>query len=217
MTIEQLRILKIESFETKSKISLSNSQVYVLPIEVVLTNQLVPSIVLTESQFELIEFEASIYEAFMKAKMYLAMRDHSTGELKMKLKKKKFPDESIARAIKKCSEFGYLDDERYAYALAEKLVVKKPCGKPFLMAYLQKKLIPRDLGDSVATMIFASLDVAEMAVVSLEKKWHMYNQLALEDARNKSYNYLARRGFSFGEAKDAFEIVFNKNKEELNN
>ena len=89
MTSEQIRILTLENYQTKSKITLSNSQVYFLPIEVVLTHRLVASIVLTESQVELIEFEAMLFETFAKAKQYLAMRDHSSGELRIKLKKTK--------------------------------------------------------------------------------------------------------------------------------
>ncbi len=217
MYTEQIKIISIERSETKAKLKLSNAQVYYLPIEALVTHQLVESIVLTESQVEVVEFEASLYETFNKAKQYLAMRDHSTGELKMKLKKKRFPDETISQTLSKCQKLGYIDDEKYAYKLGEKLVARKPCGKPFLMAYLQAKLIPRDIGDRIAMMIFESQDIQSLAEAALEKKWHMYDQLALEDARNKSYNYLARRGFSFGEAKDAFEDLYNKKQEELDN
>lgn len=217
MQTEQIRIESIQKYESKAKIKLSNSQTYYLPIEIVITNQLVESVVLTDSQVDLIEYESALFEAVTKAKQYLAMRDHSSGELKTKLKKKKFPDDVISQTISKCQKLGYLDDEKYAYAIAEKLVARKPCGKAFLMAYLQTKLIPRDLGERIASMIFASLDIHELALSALEKKWYMYDQLELEDARNKSYNYLARRGFSFGEAKKAFEELFNKKQEELKN
>ncbi len=217
MRTNQIKIISIQRFETKAKLSLSNSQVYNIPIELLITHQLVESIVLTESQFEIIEFEAALYETFNKAKQYLAMRDHSTGELKIKLQKKRFPDETISQTLSKCQKLGYIDDEKYAYKLAEKLVARKPCGKPFLMAYLQTKLIPRDIGDRIANLVFESSDIQTLAMDALEKKWHMYDQLALEDARNKSYNYLARRGFSFGEAKDAFEELYNKKQEELDN
>lgn len=217
MMTEYIKIEKIEDFHTKSKIKLSNDQVYFLPIEIVVNHKLVANIVLTESQVELIEFEASLFEALSKAKQYLAMRDHSYGELKIKLKKKKFPDDIISQTLSKCKKLGFLDDEKYAYKLSEKLVENKPCGKAFLMSYLQSKMIPRNLCENIATMIFSSLDIQKQAVLALEKKWYMYNQLELEESRNKSYNYLARRGFSFGEAKDAFEIVYNMKQEDLNN
>ena len=123
---EQIKIIAIERYQTKAKLTLSNAQVYFLPIEVLITHQLVEAIVLTESQVEIIEFEATLYETFAKAKQYLAMRDHSTGELKIKLKKKKFPDETISQTLSKCQKLGYIDDEKYAYKLAEKLVIKKP-------------------------------------------------------------------------------------------
>lgn len=217
MITEHIRVEKIEKYNSKAKIILSNSQIYFLPLEVFLTHQLVESIVLTDSQFEIIEYESSLFEAFSKAKQYLAMRDHSSGELKLKLKKKKFSDEIIAQIIVKCQKLGFLDDERYAYALAEKLIVKKPCGKAYLLSYLHTKLISRDISGRIATMIFASRDIQELARTALEKKWYMYDQLELEDARNKSYNYLARRGFSFGEAKDAFENVYTKKQKDENN
>ena len=217
MTTEQIRIELIEKFNSKAKIKLSNGQIYFLPLEIVISHQLVESIVLTDSQVEIIEYQSALYEVLAKSKQYLAMRDHSSGELKVKLKKKKFALEIIDQAISKCQKLGFLDDQRYAHAISEKLVAKKPCGKAYLLSYLQTKLIPRDLSESVASMVFASIDIQELAVLALEKKWYMYNQLALEDARIKSYNYLARRGFSFGEAKDAFETVYNKKQEELNN
>ncbi len=217
MTSEQIRITTIEKYNSKAKITLSNSQIYYLPLEAVITHRLVESIVLTGSQVDLIEFESHLYLAYTKAKQYLAMRDHSSGQLKMKLQKKKFPDDVIKQTLSRCKKYGFLDDERYTYSIAEKLVAKKPCGKPYLISYLQTKLIPRELSERVASVIYEPLDIHILAISALEKKWQMYDQLALEDARNKSYNYLARQGFSFGVAKDAFEEVYNKKQEELNN
>ena len=217
MNQDRIKIDTIENFQTKSKITLSNSEVYYLPIEVVVAHQLVASIVLTESQVQIIRQEAELFSAYNKAKQYLAMRDHSSGELRLKLKKKTYPDNIITQVLSKCKKFGILDDEKYAYAISERLIARKPCGKSYLMSYLQAKYIPGDLGQAVSTMLFSSIDTKAQAVLALEKKWHMYEHLELEDARNKSYNYLARRGFSFGEAKDAFEEVYKKKQEELNN
>ena len=213
-------VVKIESIQqsaSKVKIVLSNAQTYFLSLESAQKHQLVAQIVLTDSQLELIEYESTLYEALYKAKQYIAMRDHASGELKVKLKKKKFSKEIIDITISKCQKLGLIDDERYAYSIAEKFVEKKPCGKNFLLAYLQTKMIEREMASRITNLIFASLDMSKQAQKSIEKKWQMYKQLTLEEARNKSYNYLARRGFSFGDAKDAFEAMYNNEQEDENN
>ena len=45
------------------------------------------------------------------------------------------------------------------------------------------------------------------------KRWAHLGQFELEVARNKSYNYLSRRGFSYPAARAAFEKLVNRQKE----
>lgn len=212
--MEMIKINSVLINNNSATIVLSEGRKLIISGNVVIDHQLVDGIVLTDSQLKILETEAEFFACNNKIKQYLAAREHSSGQLKMKLKKKSFSTDIITQIIKKYKQLGLIDDERYAFALAEKLLERKPCGRAYLISYLQQKMIDRGISERIAEMVYANQNLETLAYQALEKKWYMYTDLELEDARNKSYNYLARRGFSFETAKSVFEKVYKEKIEE---
>ncbi|NOY88635.1 MAG: regulatory protein RecX [FCB group bacterium] len=184
--------------------------------ETVYNFRLVEGIVLTPSQYEQLIYEAEVFACDKETVRLLTMRSHSIGELKNKLKRKKFCGDIIEKTIKKYKRLGYLDDYKYAYDKAQKVVTFRPCGKSFLMAYLQKKMIERSLAAEIAEAVLSEESKEERALRALRKRWHEFKQFELEVARKKSYNYLSRRGFGYEESKKAWEQLLKVKDEELN-
>ena len=211
--MEQVKIKQIKIIQQRADVRLSNGMQMFFSTDIVTEYKLVEGIILTQSQLEILSAEAELYQCQVKAKNCLAMREHSSGELYQKLKKKRFSKEVIDKVVRLLERHGFINNERYALNLAERLIERKPCGRSYLMAHLQQKMIPREIVEKTAHLIFDSADLDCLAEKALEKKWYMYQDLELEDAKNKSYNYLARRGFSFQTAKTAFEKL-SRSKEE---
>ena len=120
----------------------------------------------------------------------------------------------VKKTIRKYCRQGVLDDAVFAYHQAEKLVNRRPCGKSYLTAFLQRKRIDRQLAQQTAEQVLEGNDELQLAAAALLQRWREYRQFELEVARRKAYNYLARRGFGYEATKAAFEQIQRRQKEE---
>ena len=180
----------------------------------IIKHRLVANVVLTPSQVEQLQQESHLHLCDFETARLLALRPHSVGEIRAKLTRKQFPAETIKQVVGKYKSMGILDDVQYAYRQGQFLLERRPCGKAYLSAHLQRKKIQRDLAESTAETLLAETDLTSLAVASLEKRWKSLGQFELETARTKSYNYLARRGFGYQTARAAFEELLNRTEEE---
>lgn len=176
----------------------------------VIKHRLVANIVLTPSQIEQLRQESQLHLCDFETARLLALRPHSVGEIRAKLTRKQFEAETIKQIINNYKGKGLLDDVQYAYRQGQFLLERRPCGKAYLSAHLQRKKIERSLAESTAETLLAETDLVTLAVASLEKRWKSFSQFELETARTKSYNYLARRGFGYQAARAAFEELLNR-------
>ena len=211
----QIKIIKLGRSGSRVTITLSNQErPLVVSEETVHRYRLVDGVVLTHSQFEQLRRESQLYLCDSESARLLALREHSIGELRTKLKRKEFSSEVIENTISKYRKRGLLDDAQYAYKLSRRLIENRPCGISYLTAHLQKKMIARELAEKTAQMVLSNVDETEQAARALQKKWSRLAQFELEEARNKSYNYLARRGFSYDAARRAFEQLITEQQKD---
>ncbi|MEA3297321.1 MAG: regulatory protein RecX [candidate division Zixibacteria bacterium] len=215
---DKIRILKIKPTADGSMLTISGTDAP-LPVsrETVYNNRLIEGIVLTQSQLDKLQAESELYRCNHEVARLLAMRDHTIGEVKVKLRRKKFTATVIEAAIKKYREMGALDDARVAHGMAQSLLERRPCGRAYLSAYLQKKKIDRLLAEQTVDLLVSDQDHIKQAIAALEKRWSRFSRFELETARSKAYNYLARRGFSYSDARTAFEQLLDKEQEEPHN
>lgn len=212
---EQIRIEKITEHGERIRLRLTGlEKPLVVEQAVVHEHRLVEGIVLTESQFTILREAAGKLACGDSAGRMLAIRGHSIGELKAKLSKKGFQVESISQAVRKYKALGFLDDALYARERVESMLRKNPAGRSHLIGMLRKKMVGRTLSEQIVNSVLAGHDETELAVRSLTKRWGMIRDLELERARTKAYNYLSRRGISFGTAKAAFEQLYKEEQEE---
>lgn len=160
-----------------------------------------------------LQMESERYACGNKAAALFSHRDYSIGQFKQKLKIKNFGEGAIQEIVHKYKAKGLLDDRKYAAKIVEKIIKERPSGKPYLIAALRRKLIPRDLADEIVDTLFKNEDAVALAVAALKKKWRQFSQFEVEEARTKSYNYLSRRGFGYGAARSAFETLW-QNKQD---
>lgn len=146
--------------------------------------------------------------AFATGESILARRAHSVGEFKQKLRQKQVADEHIAEVVRDFKSRDLLDDLAYGKLRINSIINRKPAGKGFLIAELQKKLIPREIAQEIIEEVLGDQDEVDVAVEILEKKRISLEKFDLETARKKAYNYLSRRAISYQASKEAFERLF---------
>ena len=66
------------------------------------------------------------------------------------------------------------------------------------------------LATGIVEEVLAAHRMQDLAVAALERRWREYRQFELETARRKAYNYLARRGFTYEQARAAFDYIAHK-------
>jgi SOS response regulatory protein OraA/RecX len=196
-------VISIEGVDEPLKISLAT----------ILELQVVENTIITSSQLERLIDEAGLYACEQEAARLLSLRHHAAAELYLKLKRKQFKAEHIKLALAKAKRLGVLDDEHLALRLSEQLVERRPCGRAYLIAYLQRKHIERSLAERTADVVLSGQDETALAVESLRGRWSRLREFELETAQRKAYNYLARRGFGYAASKAAFERLLKSEHE----
>src|SRR4051812_9823597 len=77
---------------------------------------------------------------FQRAVKLLAAKPRSVAELRERLLEKQWTNETIVEAVlQKLGEYGYLNDDRFAFGYASYRVRQKPMGRQRLMRDLQLK------------------------------------------------------------------------------
>lgn len=162
----------------------------------------------TEQTFDelrrILEWEFARYTA----ESMLARRPYSVGEFKRGLRQKGISDEHIKRIVGDFREKELLDDYQYALARARSLHERRPAGRGYLISWLRKRLVPREIAEQAVAELLGDVDEVDTAVELLERKKGSLSKFDLETARKKAYTYLSRRAISYGAAKAAFEKVF---------
>lgn len=176
-------------------------------------HRLKEGIVLSSAQLDQLVTEVATDTCDSTVGRMLAIRDHSAGEIRLKLARKNHTREVADRVIKKYLGQGLIDDARYATMLAARTLKRKPAGKAYLVAVLQRKYIDRALAEQVVVNLLANENETDLATAALERKWRQLDQIDVETARRKAYNYLARRGIGYAAAKEAFEKLAARSKE----
>ena len=185
-----------------------------IPVYLVHQHRLKQGIVITPAQLEQLQDEAEIIRCDNAAARMLASREHTSGELRSKLKRKKFSEDAVKKTVKKYRDRGILDDAHVARKLVEQSLERNPSGRSFLIGMLMKKHIGRSLAEPTVDAVLADRDETELAVESLKKRWSSIGQLELERARTKAYNYLSRRGISYNAAREAFDRLYETDNED---
>jgi len=181
--------------------------------ETLYEHKLVEGIILTPSQLDILQKESEYIYCENETARLLSIREHSIRDLILKLKRKKISQNTIDRVVKEFKSMGHLNDFRLANNYAENLIKRKPSGRSYLSAFLQKKYFDRDLSERVAEIVFSEIDEDHQAELALNQKLRQYAKIELESARRKAYNYLSRRGFGYNAAKNAVEKLLNTENE----
>lgn len=135
---------------------------------------------------------------FNRALNILSRRDHSEKELFIKLSKAD-GEEAATSAIEKIKSLGYIDDERYAVALAKELSERKGKSKRAIMA----ELIHRGVDKNTAENAISSLTLDECDKINILLNGKYRRKLETEKGRQQVFNALLRLGYGYGEIRSA--------------
>lgn len=158
-----------------------------------------------DEEWENLVTKINYRKSFDKCADLLSRRDHSVKELKEKLLRT-VDEASADKAIERFLELGYLDDEKFAKALAKHLYEVKNYSDNHVRQELYKRGISREIVYDIIDN--SEIDSIETIINLVIKKY--YNKLNAENGKEKVVAALMRKGFSYGDIKTALHRIENK-------
>ena len=191
--------------KTKFRIYLDGQCAFVLYKSELSSCHLKDGEAVTEDQIETILSEIVLKRAKRKAMSLLQSMDRTESELRDRLLRQDFPEETVDQAVRYVKSFGYVDDRRYAESFI--LSRKGRKSRREIYAELSGKKIDGEIVDEMMERCYEESDSGEALRHLLRKKHYDPSRASVEE-KQKLYAYLARKGFSYGEIKKALNLEF---------
>jgi regulatory protein len=133
-----------------------------------------------------------------RAVKLLAAKPRSVAELRARLLEKEWTDEAAADyALAKLKEYGYLDDERFAFGFASYRVRQKPVGRQRLARDLKTKQVSKETADAALELVYQETPEEELIARAIEKRIRLRGRPATRQETKSLYDHLLRLGFSY--------------------
>jgi regulatory protein len=145
-----------------------------------------------------IDPEKARERTFQRAVKLLAAKPRSVAELRERLLEKEWTNGEIVEAVlAKLSEYGYLNDERFAFGYASYRVRQKPMGRQRLKRDLQLKKVDRATADEALRLVFEETPEEELIDRAIEKRTRLRGLPRTRAEIKSLIDHLLRQGFSY--------------------
>ena len=133
-----------------------------------------------------------------RAVKLLAAKPRSAAELRERLLEKEWADEAaVTYALGKLEEYGYLDDERFAFGFASYRVRQKPVGRQRLARDLKTKKVPKETADAALELVYQETPEEQLIERAIEKRIRLRGRPATRQETKSLYDHLLRLGFPY--------------------
>jgi regulatory protein len=134
---------------------------------------------------------------FQHAVKLLAAKPRSIAELRERLSERCSSKAVVETVIGRLREYGYLDDERFAFSYASLKVRQQPVGRRRLQQSLMMKKVDRSVADEALDQVFAETSEGELIDRAIEKRVRVRGLPKTRAEAKSLFDYLLRQGFPF--------------------
>ncbi len=133
-----------------------------------------------------------------RAVKLLAAKPRSVEELRERLLEKQWTSAEVVDAVlSRLREYGYLDDEKYAFGYASSKVRQKPVGQQRLQRALALKKVDKETADEALELVFAETPEEELIERAIEKRVRLRGRPSTRAETKSLFDHLLRQGFSY--------------------
>jgi regulatory protein len=137
-------------------------------------------------------------KTFERAVKLLAAKPRSVAELRERLLQRRGTTEAVVETvISRLREYGYLDDERYAFSYASSKVKQRPIGRRRLERDLKFKQIGKDVAAGALELVYAETPEEQLIDRAIEKRIRLRGRPKDRAEAKKLFDHLLRQGFAF--------------------
>ncbi|MCA1818137.1 MAG: recombination regulator RecX [Acidobacteria bacterium] len=151
-----------------------------------------------------VDAEKSRARTLQRAVKLLAAKPRSVEELRERLaEKESATEEAVEYAIKKLSEYGYLNDEQFAVSFAQSRVRQKPVGRQRLARDLKTKKLDKETAERALEKVYEETPEEKLIDEAIARRVRLRGRPTTRAATKSLFDHLLRRGFSY-------DLIINK-------
>ncbi len=137
-------------------------------------------------------------KTFERAVKLLAAKPRSVAELRERLLRSKNSNEEVVETvIARLREYGYLDDERFAFSYASYKVKQKPVGRRRLERDLKFKKVDSAVADEALDTVFAETPEDQLIDKAIARRVRLRGKPKNRIEAKSLFEHLLRQGFEF--------------------
>lgn len=211
MTEPEQRITAIELQRRNPErvnVFLNGAFAFGLPLNAVADFQLKRDRVLTPLEIAELKELDDTAKATDAAIRLLTSRPRSVHEIRDRLKRKEYGDETIDRVIERLREWRYIDDEAFTRYWVENRESNRPRGRRLLEQELRQKGVERETVRE--TLDEVGIDERAGALEIARTKMRSYRDEEESVARRRLGAFLARRGYGYEVVKPVLDQLFGE-------
>ena len=137
-------------------------------------------------------------KTFARAVKLLAAKPRSIAELRERLLSGRGTNEEVVETvIARLREYGYLNDERFAFGYASYKVKQKPVGRRRLERDLKFKKVDSGVANEALEMVYAETPEEQLIDDAIAKRLRLRGRPKSRAEAKSLFDHLLRRGFAF--------------------
>jgi regulatory protein len=156
-------------------------------------------------------------KTFARAVKLLAAKPRSVAELRERLLRGKNIDEEVVETvISRLREYGYLNDERFAFGYASYKVKQKPLGRRRLERDLKLKKVESSVANEALEMVYAETSEEQLIEEAIAKRLRIRGKPKNRAEAKSLFDHLLRRGFDFELVSEKIRSLTTDDTDEVN-
>ena len=156
-------------------------------------------------------------KTFERAVKLLAAKPRSVAELRDRLLRGKSTNEEVVDVvIARLREYGYLNDERFAFGYASYKVKQKPVGRRRLERDLKLKKVDTGIANDALEMVYAETPEEQLIDQAIAKRLRIRGKPKNRMEAKSLFDHLLRRGFEFELVSEKIRSLTTDDTDEVN-
>lgn len=149
-------------------------------------------------------------QTFNRAIKLLTIKPRSVAELRERLMQGKNVNNAVVDAvIARLEEYGYLNDERFAFSYASLKVKQRPVGRRRLQRDLKLKKVSNTVADEALELVYAETPEEQLIDAAIEKRTRLRGRPKTRIEAKKLFDHLLRQGFAFELVSEKVRALFD--------
>ena len=149
-------------------------------------------------------------QTFNRAVKLLTVKPRTVAELRERLLQgKNTTSDVVETVIARLEEYGYLNDERFAFSYASLKVKQRPVGRRRLQQDLKHKKVENKVAEGALELVYAETPEEQLIDQAIEKRIRVRGRPKTRIEAKKLFDHLLRQGFEFELVSDKVRALFD--------